>query len=139
MTKVTENWFKTWFDTKYYHILYKHRDNEEANLFIGKLVDFLKLTPGNKVADICCGKGRHSLELSKFGLNVWGMDLSPNSIESARTLSNERTTFDVHDMRNPFPQEDFNAIFNLFTSFGYFENPDEDVKCLENIYASLNS
>ena len=92
MTKVTENWFKTWFDTKYYHILYKHRDNEEANLFIGKLVVYLNLTKGMNVADICCGKGRHSLELSKYGLRVWGMDLSANSIESARSMSNELTS-----------------------------------------------
>ena len=139
MTKVTENWFKTWFDTKYYHILYKHRDNEEANLFIGKLVHYLKLSRGLKVADICCGKGRHSLELSKYGLMVWGMDLSPNSIESANSMSNELTSFDVHDMRNPFPQKDFDTIFNLFTSFGYFEDVLEDKKCLENIFSSLKS
>lgn len=139
MTKVTENWFKTWFDTKYYHILYKHRDNEEANLFIGKLVVYLNLTKGMNVADICCGKGRHSLELSKYGLRVWGMDLSANSIESARSMSNELTSFDVHDMRNPFPQKYFDAMFNLFTSFGYFEDATEDVKCLENIFLSLNS
>jgi SAM-dependent methyltransferase len=139
MTKVTENWFKTWFDTKYYHILYKHRDNEEANLFIGKLLVYLNLTKDMNVADICCGKGRHSLELSKYGLRVWGMDLSANSIESARSMSNELTSFDVHDMRNPFPQKDFDAMFNLFTSFGYFEDATEDVKCLENIFSSLNS
>jgi len=139
MTKVTENWFKTWFDTKYYHILYKHRDNEEANLFIGKLVAFLNLTKGMNVADICCGKGRHSLELSKYGLRVWGMDLSANSIESAKSMSNELTSFDVHDMRNAFPQNDFDSIFNLFTSFGYFEDSADDVKCLENIFSSLKS
>jgi SAM-dependent methyltransferase len=139
MTKVTENWFKTWFDTKYYHILYKHRNNEEANLFIGKLVNYLKLSPGLKVADICCGKGRHSIELSKYGLMVWGIDLSPNSIESANSMSNELTSFDVHDMRIPFSQNNFDAVFNLFTSFGYFENALEDKKCLENIFSSLKS
>lgn len=139
MTKVTENWFKTWFDTNYYHILYKHRDNEEANLFIGKLVNYLKLTPGLKVADICCGKGRHSLELSHYGLMVWGMDLSDNSIQYAKSMSNELTSFDVHDMRIPFPQNDFDAVFNLFTSFGYFENPLQDQQCLENIFNALKS
>ena len=139
MTKVQENWFKLWFNTKYYHILYKHRDNVEANLFIGKLVEKIQLTEGMRVADICCGKGRHSIELSNYHLNVWGMDLSENSIDEAIQQGNERTKFDVHDMRFPFPESGFDAIFNLFTSFGYFNDPKEDLKCLSNIYQSLKS
>lgn len=139
MTKVQENWFKSWFNTKYYHILYKHRDNVEANLFIGKLVDKIQLTEGMRVADICCGKGRHSIELSNYQLNVWGMDLSENSILEAQATGNDRTKFNVHDMRDPFPESDFDAIFNLFTSFGYFNDAREDLKCLSNIYNSLKS
>lgn len=139
MTKVHENWFKLWFNTKYYHILYKHRDNAEANLFIGKLVEKIQLTEGMRVADICCGKGRHSIELSNYQLKVWGMDLSENSIEEARLHGNEHTKFDVHDMRVPFPESNFNAVFNLFTSFGYFNDAQEDLKCLNNIHESLRS
>jgi len=137
MTKVHDNWFKSWFNSKYYHILYKHRDNAEANLFIGKLVEKIQLTQGMRVADICCGKGRHSIELSSYQLNVWGMDLSENSIEEARLHGNELTKFDVHDMRVPFPESNFDAIFNLFTSFGYFNDPQEDLKCLLNIHESM--
>lgn len=137
MTKVKENWFESWFDTKYYHILYKHRDNVEANLFIGNLVKKLGLVAGMRVADICCGKGRHSIELSNYGLSVWGMDLSQNSINEARKLGNDRTSFDVHDMRESFPKNDFNTIFNLFTSFGYFGNEVDDLNSLTNIHHSL--
>jgi len=137
MTKVKENWFESWFNTQYYHILYKHRDNVEANLFIGNLIQKLGLKEGMRVADICCGKGRHSIELSNYGLSVWGMDLSENSISEARSQGNERTLFDVHDMRSAFSQTEFHAVFNLFTSFGYFSNPNDDLISLLNIYDSL--
>lgn len=139
MANNRNNWFKSWFDTKYYHILYKHRNNEEASYFIRNLVEFLQIKNGSSVADIACGKGRHSLELSKYNLNVWGMDLSENSIHFAKEHSNSFTSFDVHDMREPFPKSDFHYIFNLFTSFGYFENAQEDQKCILNIYKSLLS
>ena len=139
MLEIRNNWFKSWFDTKYYHILYKHRNNEEASYFIRNLVNILKIPSNSNVADIACGKGRHSLELSKYELNVWGMDLSTNSIQFANEHANDKTEFSVHDMRNPFPKGNFDYIFNLFTSFGYFEDSNEDLKCIENISNALNS
>jgi SAM-dependent methyltransferase len=137
MIEIRNNWFKSWFDTKYYHILYKHRNNEEASYFIRNLVNFLKIPSNSSVADIACGKGRHSLELSKYDLNVWGMDLSSNSILFANEYANDRTEFSVHDMREPFPKKNFDYIFNLFTSFGYFEDSNEDFKCIDNISNAL--
>ena len=73
---------------------------------LGNLVKKLGLIAGMRVADICCGKGRHSIELSNYELSVWGMDLSQNSINEARKLGNERTSFDVHDMRESFLNPD---------------------------------
>jgi len=139
MLEIRNNWFKSWFDTKYYHILYKHRNNEEASYFIRNLVNKLNIPSNSTVADIACGKGRHSLELSKYDLNVWGMDLSSNSIKFANENANDRTEFSVHDMRDSFPVKNFGYVFNLFTSFGYFEDSNEDFKCIENISLSLKS
>ena len=139
MLEIRNNWFKSWFDTKYYHILYKHRNNEEASYFIRNLVNLLKIPSNSNVADIACGKGRHSLELSKYDLNVWGMDLSSNSIQFANEHANDRTEFSVHDMREPFPEQNFDYVFNLFTSFGYFEDSNEDYQCIENISRALKS
>jgi SAM-dependent methyltransferase len=139
MLEIRNNWFKSWFDTKYYHILYKHRNNEEASYFIRNLVNKLNIPLNSNVADIACGKGRHSLELSKYDLNVWGMDLSSNSIQFANENANDRTEFSVHDMRDPFPKGNFDYIFNLFTSFGYFEDSKEDLNCIENISNALKS
>ena len=77
------NWYKNWFDSEYYHILYNKRDHNEAELFINNL---LKILSPNKEAcflDLCCGKGRHSILLNKMGYKVDGIDLSKNSIEQA--------------------------------------------------------
>ena len=57
-------WFESWFDTEYYHLLYKHRNYDEARVFIEKLVQFLSLKDGDRVVDIGCGKGRHAMVLA---------------------------------------------------------------------------
>ncbi|MCB0541647.1 MAG: SAM-dependent methyltransferase, partial [Bacteroidetes bacterium] len=66
-------WYKEWFNTKYYHILYKNRDFEEAELFINNLVDYLKIEKDSKILDLACGKGRHSYFLAKKGFDVTGI------------------------------------------------------------------
>jgi cyclopropane fatty-acyl-phospholipid synthase-like methyltransferase len=137
MTKNKE-WFASWFDTRYYHILYKHRDYTEAQEFMQNLVTFLKLQKGDLVLDLACGKGRHSIYLNKLGFNVIGADLSKNSIQMAKKFENSTLHFEEHDMRNAFTTK-FNAIFNLFTSFGFFEDDKEDIAILKNIKNGLKS
>src|SRR5690554_6977454 len=83
MTLKKEEWFKTWFDTSYYHILYQNRDFEEAERFITNLLDYLKLPGSANCLDLACGKGRHAVYLNKKGLKVTGLDLSENSISEA--------------------------------------------------------
>ncbi|WP_026729249.1 class I SAM-dependent methyltransferase [Flavobacterium denitrificans] len=133
----TENWFTSWFDTAYYHILYKDRNYREAQIFMDNLTHYLNLPEKAKVLDLACGKGRHSIYLNQLGFNVLGADLSENSIAEANKNSNETLHFKVHDMREPF-EEKFDAIFNLFTSFGYFENDDDNLTTLKAIKESLS-
>lgn len=71
-----KDWFASWFDTSYYHILYDHRNEEEAVFFIQKLIEALQIQPGAKALDLACGKGRHAITLHTFGLEVLGVDLS---------------------------------------------------------------
>lgn len=132
-----QNWFINWFDTNYYHTLYKNRDDNEASLFIETLMQFLNLPINARVGDIACGKGRHTKVLSDLGYKAWGMDLSENSIEIAKSLKLLNAEFSQHDMRLPFPQNNLDAALNLFTSFGYFENPNDDHVSIKNIYDSL--
>ena len=111
----SKKWFESWFDTTYYHSLYKNRDESEAKLFVSKLVHFLSPIKGTKVLDLACGKGRHSITLNKLGMNVLGVDLSQNSILKAKDFENETLKFEVHDMRKTIENHSFDIIFNLFT------------------------
>ena len=136
MQKETNNWFASWFDTPYYHILYKDRDYEEAQLFMDNITGYLNLPEDAKILDLACGKGRHSIYLNKLGYDVTGADLSENSIKEASKHTNEKLHFVVHDMRDTC-NEKYDAIFNLFTSFGYFENDDDNLTTLKAIHNSL--
>jgi SAM-dependent methyltransferase len=133
----TENWFTSWFDSPYYHILYKERNYREAQIFMDNLTHYLNLPEKAKVLDLACGKGRHSIYLNQLGFDVLGADLSENSIIEASKNTNETLHFKVHDMREPF-EEKYDAIFNLFTSFGYFENDEDNLTTLKSIKESLS-
>jgi SAM-dependent methyltransferase len=137
MQKEKNSWFASWFDTPYYHILYKDRDYEEAQLFMDNLTSYLNLPEDARILDLACGKGRHSVYLNRLGYDVTGADLSENSIKAASQYTNDTLHFVVHDMREPFPTK-YDAIFNLFTSFGYFENDDDNIKTLRSICHSLS-
>ena len=133
----TQAWFTSWFDTPYYHILYKDRNDREAQLFMDNLTHYLNLPENAKVLDLCCGKGRHAIYLNQLGFDVIGADLSENSIAEASKSSNETLHFKVHDMRQEF-EEKYDAIFNLFTSFGYFEKEEDNLTTLKAIKDSLS-
>ena len=130
------NWFESWFDTPYYHILYKERNEEEAQLLMDNLTQYLNLPENAKILDLACGKGRHAIYLNSLDYDVTGADLSENSIAEASKFANEKLHFKVHDMREPFIEK-YDAIFNLFTSFGYFEDDADNYKTIKAIHNSL--
>lgn len=137
MQKEADNWFISWFDSPYYHILYKERNFREAQVFMDNLTHYLNLPEKAKVLDLACGKGRHSIYLNQLGFDVLGVDLSENSIGIAKKNENDTLHFKVHDMRHSF-DEKFDAIFNLFTSFGYFVEEQDHLKTLIAIKESLS-
>src|SRR6187455_1959490 len=101
------SWFESWFNSPWYHILYEHRDEQEAEEFLDALLDHLQPKPGSSMLDLGCGKGRHSIYLNQKGFNVTGIDLSPESIMHCRKWENETLSFFVHDMRHLFRTNDF--------------------------------
>ena len=135
--KNNKEWFKEWFNSPYYHLLYKNRNLKEADLFIKNLSDFLQIKQNANILDLACGNGRHSIILNRLGFKVTGVDLSNNSISIAKQHENKNLQFHVHDMRNKFGLETYDYIFNLFTSFGYFNSMDENVKMLNSINKML--
>lgn len=133
-------WFESWFNTPYYHILYKDRDYNEAEHFINLLVKDLELPPHARIVDLACGKGRHSLFLNQLGYNVLGLDLSEQSIQHNKQFENPSLHFAIHDMRDPMHvSEPVDAVFNLFTSFGYFENYEDNFKVFEAVKQQIKS
>lgn len=139
MKNLQKEWFASWFDTKYYHILYKNRDYSEAQLFLNNLIAHLYPEESSRFLDLACGKGRHSLYINQLGFNVLGLDLSKQSIDFAKQYESDSLKFDVHDMREVYPESQFDYILNLFTSFGYFESDDDSLRMLNSVYKMLKS
>lgn len=132
-------WFEHWFDSPYYHILYKHRNFNEAELFIDNLINYLHPQSNSRFLDVGCGKGRHSIYLNKKGYPVIGIDLSPESIVFASQFKNESLKFYAEDMRKIDRANQFNYVLNLFTSFGYFENELDDYATIECLSRALKT
>ena len=131
-------WYASWFNTPYYHILYKDRSFKEANAFVKKITTHLQLPKGASVLDLACGKGRHSKNLYQLGFQVTGADLSSESIQYAKQFETERLKFIEHDMRKPLP-DTYDVVLNLFTSFGYFDNEEDNLITLKAIRNNLNT
>jgi SAM-dependent methyltransferase len=107
---------------------------------VEQIVSLLKLEPGVSICDLCCGPGRHSLELARLGYGVTGVDRTGLYIEQAKKKANEQgldIRFVQEDMRNFCEPDAFDAVINFFTSFGYFEESRDDKRVLENVYKSL--
>lgn len=137
MTQDTTQWFTSWFDTSFYHTLYKERNDIEAQAFMDNITNYLNIPSDGTILDLGCGKGRHARYLNQIGFDVTGIDLSKNSIDFAKKFENKRLHFKLHDMREPFYKK-YDAVFNLFTSFGYFEKDEDHLNALLAIKNNLN-
>jgi len=136
MKETESEWYTTWFDTPYYHILYKNRDDKEAHGFMNELTSFISLNSESHILDVACGRGRHAVYLNKMGYTVTGIDLSKSSINYAKQFENNRLKFIRHDMCEPLGEQ-FDAVFNLFTSFGYFEKEVENINAIKAMKANM--
>lgn len=132
------NWFEQSFGNDYL-LVYKHRDHSGAREEVKRMVDWLDLPVGSAVFDLCCGMGRHSIALADFGYQVTGLDLSEVLLaEAQKSDPTGRIRWLRGDMRQlPSDLGTFDAVLNLFTSFGYFEEDEDSVKVLQGIERSL--
>ncbi len=113
---------------------------EAAPREVEQLVELLGLQPGAKVLDLCCGIGRHSLELARRGYEITGLDRTASYLERARRQAKAEglsVDFVQGDMRRFCALEEFDAVVNMFTAFGYFEDACDDKRVILNAYASL--
>ncbi len=134
------DWFEEWFDSPLYEKLYMNRDEAEARRLLELLEQTLSLSHCATILDLACGRGRHSINLAEKGYLVTGIDLSKQAIKTARRKAKkdsiQKVDFKVRDMRNPLPQK-FDAVLNLFTSFGYFLNDKENIRIIESVVQML--
>ena len=104
------------------------------------IVRLLQLDEGAQILDLCCGIGRHSIELARRGFRVVGVDRTKRYLEIAQSKAAEagvRIEFVKEDMRTFRRPESSDAAVNMFTSFGYFDDPGDDRRVVDNLYASL--
>tara|TARA_B100000927_G_scaffold290664_1_gene290134 strand:+ start:262 stop:1002 length:741 start_codon:yes stop_codon:yes gene_type:complete len=130
-------WYASWFNTPYYYDLYSHRDHHEARALILTLCKSLNVEPGQSALDIACGRGRHALVLAESGLHTVGIDLSAENIAIASKMGHDHLSFQVGNMLEPLEVHCAHWVFNLFTSFGYFENDAMHQQAIENMANAL--
>lgn len=132
-----KDWFKDSFGQDYL-MVYKHRDYQGAYNEVKEMVEWLQLPKGATILDLCCGMGRHSMALMEFGYSVTGVDLSQVLLSEAKMNDRAgKVEWVLSDMRAVPQEQSFDAIVNLFTSFGYFESDNENQKVLYEVYRLL--
>ena len=135
-----QDWFKKWFSSDDYLLVYDHRDEKDALDLNALILKETNLSPGAGILDAACGAGRHSILFARAGFNVTGFDLSENLLNKAREKAFEErliVNFINADMRSFKPTANYDLITNLFTSFGYFENDDDNFAFVKNSYPAL--
>jgi SAM-dependent methyltransferase len=123
-------------------VLFTARRWEGTPREVHAMVTLLGLSPGARVLDLCCGVGRHSLELARSGFQVTGVDRTATYLQEARRRAGEeglQVEFIQEDMRTFVRPGGFDAAINYFTSFGYFESDDDDRRVLANAHRSLRA
>ncbi len=143
MAARSKEWFRSWFSDKNYLELYRHRNEEDARNLANLIQRSIELKTGAKVLDVCCGAGRHSIEFALRGYDVTGFDLSEYLISQANKNStalkekNIKVKFLIKDMVKFNFKGSFDAAFNLFTSFAYFEKDEDNFKVIKNVSDSI--
>ena len=110
-------------------VLFTRRRWERAETEVGLLVALLGLSGDERILDLPCGTGRHALELARRGHRVTGVDRTEAYLQEARQRAKSED-LDVEwiraDMRSFSRPQGFDVVLNMYTSFGYFEDPADD-------------
>ncbi len=133
-----DRWYDDWFQEDYL-LLYRHRDTREARDFLDRMIPKLVPLPTGSILDLACGAGRHSHYLNKMGYPVVGIDLSrPLLKQASHAASSSKISWIQGDMRQiPLRNRSVSAVFNMFTSFGYFPKDSDDASVLREVHRVL--
>ena len=133
-------WWARFFDEEMSEVMFAEEAWRQAEELCDPLIELLGVESGAKILDLACGTGRFALPLAKRGFHVVGLDYSAPYLKRARAVAQQQgLSVEVvqGDMRAiPF-NERFDAVINLFTSFGYFEREEDHLKVLQEVHKSL--
>jgi SAM-dependent methyltransferase len=133
-------WYKTFFGTDYLRIYSPFLPPERTEREVAGILKFLNLPPDSAILDLCCGPGRHALPLVQRGYRVTGLDQNEHFLQQAQSTAEAKgieARWVQSDMRSiPF-QNEFDAVINIFTSFGYLEDEEEDLRVLQQVQQAL--
>jgi SAM-dependent methyltransferase len=138
---------KLWYEqdsywTTFESILFNRKRIADTPAQVDHIIKLLQIEDGAKILDLCCGIGRHSLEFARRGFQVTGVDRTQSYLDKARQQAkteNLNIEFIKEDMRKFCRDDTFDVVINMFTSFGYFEDSEDDRQVVENIFRSLKS
>ncbi|CAH8243308.1 class I SAM-dependent methyltransferase [Paenibacillus melissococcoides] len=130
-----------WYERSFgrdYLLVYRHRDFQGATQEVHGMMEWLRLPASASILDLCCGMGRHALALAEAGYRVTGVDLSEVLLEEARAHDTRaQVKFLRGDMRELPVDGPYDAVVNLFTSFGYFADNEDNARVFQEIYRVL--
>ena len=132
------DWWEKYFSNDYLK-LYQY-DEGESSREVSAVIRMLQLKEEKKVLDLACGFGRHSVIFAQKGYNVTGLDLSESFLKKARELADSLLVgvdWQKGDMRDIPYENEYDAIINMFTAFGFFDREEEDLKVLKAVYKAL--
>ncbi len=109
---------------------------------VDKVINLVKIEPEAHILDLGCGIGRHSLEMARRGFQVTGVDRTRGYLDQAKKQADSEDLdieFFQEDMRAFSRPDSFDYVISMFTSFGYFEDSEDDRRVVTNIYSSLKN
>jgi SAM-dependent methyltransferase len=134
------NWWQKFLDQHYVSV--SGDAEKRSSREVESIIRMLNLKPKARILDLCCGYGRHAIELAERGFRVTGYDLSDLFLRKAKETSKAlgvKVQFKKGDMRRlPF-EGHFDAVVNMFTSFGYFDKESDDLRALKGVCRALKS
>jgi 2-polyprenyl-3-methyl-5-hydroxy-6-metoxy-1,4-benzoquinol methylase len=125
----------------FFSVLFTEERFELAEEQVGKILELLQFK-GNSILDLACGPGRHSVALAERGFSVTGVDLSDFLLGKAKERADAvgvEIEWIHEDMRNFKRTGAFDLCLSMWSSFGYFEDMQDDLTVLRNIHDSLAS
>lgn len=138
----TTPWYQTFFGEDYLRIYAPFLPPERTAREVTGIITLLNIQPGKSILDLCCGHGRHAIPLAQRGYQITGQDLSAVFLQRAESEA-EALGLDTHwvhsDMKNIPYENEFDAIINIFTSFGYLASEEEDLRVLQQVQRALKS